>query len=135
MNKNCSHEQGDHNRQFQSYTLEQINQLLRKVLDTEILFSLFFKEQDANAKQIYYFLFKLLRKSILNLKEHSVTAATTTTPTQTQTSTTNGSSSSSSPLSNLNSIPAAIEAHLGRPPFDEPSITKAVVNFLFVKVI
>jgi histone acetyltransferase len=100
------------------------------VLDTEILFSLFFKEQDANAKQIYYFLFKLLRKSILNLKEHS---STTTTATAQTTQNANGSFSSS-PNSNVNSIPAAIEAHLGRPPFDEPSITKAVVNFLFVKV-
>lgn len=26
-----------------------------------------------------------------------------------------------------------MEAHLGRPPFEEPSITKAVINFLFVK--
>lgn len=33
----------------------------------------------------------------------------------------------------ITSIPGALETHLGRPPFDEPSITKAVVNFLFVK--
>lgn len=104
------------------------------MLDTEILFSLFFKEQDANAKQIYYFLFKLLRKSILNLKEHSPTTTTATNNSTAQTTQNTNGSFSSSPNSNVNSIPAAIEAHLGRPPFDEPSITKAVVNFLFVKV-
>jgi histone acetyltransferase len=27
----------------------------------------------------------------------------------------------------------SVEAHLGKPPFEEPSITRAIVNFLFVK--
>lgn len=134
--------------------MDQINQLLRKVLDTEIIFSLFFKEQDANAKQIYFFLFKLLRKSILNPRPLATATtnpnSTTTTPTKSSNLnhtiithspgsayTTHSASSSPGGGGGLpttsTSIPTAIEAHLGRPPFDEPSITKAVVNFLFVK--
>jgi len=52
-------------------------------------------------------LFKLLRKSILNKRDDS-------------------SSTELAPL-------ATVEAHLGRPPFEEPSITKALINFLFCK--
>ncbi len=35
---------------------------------------------------------------------------------------------------NINSNGAAsVEAHIGKPPFEEPSITKAILNFLFCK--
>jgi histone acetyltransferase len=86
-------------------------------LDVETLFGLIFKEEDADTKQIYYFLFKLLRKSILNNSNE-------------QTSPVGGASAGVA--SGLNS-PLSVEAHLGKPPFEEPSITKAVVNFLFYK--
>lgn len=93
---------------------QQINRLLQTVLDVETLFSLIFKEEDADTKQIYYFLFKLLRKSILNTNEPA------------------GKSSENSPI-NKSNFPASVEAHLGKPPFEEPSITKGIINFLFCK--
>jgi histone acetyltransferase len=51
-------------------------------------------------------LFKLLRKSILN---------------------------PSSEPNSTNSNPTSVEAHLGKPPFEEPSISKGIINFLFCK--
>lgn len=76
------------------------------VLDVETLFSLICREEDADSKHIYFFLFKLLRKSILN-------------PLSSELST--------------NSNPTSVEAHLGKPPFEEPSISKGIINFLFCK--
>jgi histone acetyltransferase len=67
----CSHAQADHIRQYTAYTDTQLNHLLQTALDVETLFSLICKEEDADSKHIYFFLFKLLRKSILN-KETAV---------------------------------------------------------------
>lgn len=78
-------------------TIAQINRLLQSALDVECLFSLICKEEDADSKHIYFFLFKLLRKSILNQSTPSV------------------------------------EGYLGKPPFEEPSITKSIVNFILCK--
>jgi histone acetyltransferase len=104
--KTCSHNQKDHIKQFNSYTDQQINRLLRIVIDVETLFSLICKEEDAETKHIYFFLFKLLRKSILTADQTSLS---------------------------LNQNPSSVEAHLGKPPFEETSITKAIINFLFCK--
>jgi histone acetyltransferase len=104
--KTCSHNQRDHIKQFNSYTDQQINRLLRIVIDVETLFSLICKEEDAETKHIYFFLFKLLRKSILSADQTSLS---------------------------LNQNPSSVEAHLGKPPFEETSITKAIINFLFCK--
>jgi histone acetyltransferase len=35
--------------------------------------------------------------------------------------------------SNFKNSPMSVEAHLGKAPFEEPSITKAIINFLFSK--
>ena len=104
--KTCSHNQKDHIKQFNSYTDQQINRLLRIVIDVETLFSLICKEEDAETKHIYFFLFKLLRKSILTADQTSLS---------------------------LSQNPSSVEAHLGKPPFEETSITKAIINFLFCK--
>jgi histone acetyltransferase len=95
--KTCSHTHDDHIKHYNAFTDTQINHLLKTALDLECLFNLFCKEEDAESKQIYFFLFKLLRKSILNMN----------TPT--------------------------VEIHLGKPPFEEPSIIKLIVNFIFIK--
>lgn len=105
----CNHSQNDHMKQYANYTDTQLNRLLQTALDVETLFSLICKEEDADSKHIYFFLFKLLRKSILN-KE-----------------------SVSSECEQQGAYFSTVEAHLGKPPFEEPSITKAVINFLFCK--
>lgn len=95
--KTCAHDQSCHIRQFNDHTMAQIDRIFLTVLDIETLFGLIIKEDDAETKQIYYFLFKLLRRGVLCQSETSV------------------------------------EGHLGKPPFEEPSITKSVLNFIFSK--
>ncbi len=82
------------------------------ISDSKTLFALICKEEDADSKHIYFFLFKLLQKSIRSKRDD-------------QTPTTS-SNENASPL-------VSVEAHLGKPPFEEPSITKALNNFLFCK--
>ena len=84
-----------------------MNYILNRALDVETLFSLICKEEDADSKHIYFFLFKLLRKSILQKPDGQ-------------------NNVEESPLN-------IVEAHLGKPPFEEPSITKSLINFLFYK--
>jgi histone acetyltransferase len=107
-----------------------LNRLLKKVLDIETLFSLICKEEDADAKHIYFFLFKLLRKSILT---HPQTPSTSTLISPTTPPSSTPATSSSLTTINAPTNPASVEAHLGRPPFEEPCITKAIVNFLVCK--
>jgi histone acetyltransferase len=92
----------EHLKKYNSYTENELNRLVLTALDVETLFTLICKEEDADSKHIYFFLFKLLRKSMLNQN-----------------------------VSNRDDN--SIEAHLGKPPFGEPSIVKAVLNFLFCK--
>ena len=100
--------------------------MLKTVLDVETLFSLICKEEDADSKHIYFFLFKLLRKSIL--RPPSTTTATTTTMSPTR-------STFDSPLTHISAPtnPASVEAHLGKPPFEDTSIIKAILNFILCK--
>jgi histone acetyltransferase len=113
---------GDHTKTYITHTDAQLNRLLKKVLDIETLFSLICKEEDADAKHIYFFLFKLLRKSILT---HPSSTSTPTNP--------SNPSNTSLTLISAPTYPTSVEAHLGRPPFEEPSIAKAIVNFLICK--
>ena len=83
------------------------------MLDVETLFGLICKEEDADAKHIYFFLFKLLRKSVLMCN--------------------NTSSRSENSSGGDDSSTSSVESHIGKPPFDDPSITKALINFLFTK--
>ena len=86
----------------------EINRHLMTALDVESLFSLICKENDADSKHIYFFLFKLLRKSLLR-------------------------PSATSQLASDMSLATTIDAYIGKPPFEEPSICKAIINFLFNK--
>ena len=125
-------QKGDHTKTFINNTDVELNRLFKKVLDIETLFSLICKEEDADAKHIYFFLFKLLRKSILTHPQTSSTSSTLISPTTPSPPPPTATSSSLTTI-NAPTNPASVEAHLGRPPFEEPCITKAIVNFLVCK--
>ncbi|GAB1301184.1 Histone acetyltransferase KAT2B [Apodemus speciosus] len=59
--RSCSHALGF----LCNVSEEEMNRLLGIVLDVEYLFTCVHKEEDADTKQVYFYLFKLLRKSIL----------------------------------------------------------------------
>jgi histone acetyltransferase len=60
---------GEHIKHYKTSTDAQINRLLQTALDVECLFSLICKEEDADSKHIYFFLFKVSFnwRSYLNL--------------------------------------------------------------------
>jgi hypothetical protein len=150
-------ETDDHIVQYASFNIHQINQILQNVLDVETLFGLILKEDDADTKQIYYFLFKLLRKGILSSIDLNKLrsgegggGSSSLTPSQnnsfnSETSQSNvkhgspnhnhhqNNTSITTSTSNFKNSPMSVEAHLGKPPFEEPSITRAIINFLFLK--
>jgi histone acetyltransferase len=76
---------------------EEANRLLGMVVDVENIFMSMHREEDADTKRVYYYLFKLLRKCILTMTR------------------------------------PAIEGPLGQPPFERPSIAKAITNFVLYK--
>jgi histone acetyltransferase len=96
----------------------QINYLLRIVLDEETLFSLICKEEDADTKHVYFFLFKLLRKTTINLNKESIMKINEQTYNDSK---------------QLLNSSTSIESHLGKVPFQEPTITRALVNFITYK--
>ena len=57
---------------LQSVTVSELDRLLGLVVDVENLFMCVHKEEDGDTKQVYYFLFKLLRKSILQASKPTV---------------------------------------------------------------
>ncbi|KAM4802720.1 LOW QUALITY PROTEIN: histone acetyltransferase KAT2B-like [Urocitellus parryii] len=61
----CSHALAAHVSHLENVSEEEMNRLLGIVLDVEYLFTFVHKEEDADTKQVYFYLFKLLRKSIL----------------------------------------------------------------------
>ncbi|XP_077555533.1 gcn5 acetyltransferase [Haemaphysalis longicornis] len=95
--RSCSHILGAHVSHLENAPDEELNRLLGIVVDVENMFMCVHREEDADTKQVYYYLFKLLRKSILLM----------TRPT--------------------------VEGPLGNPPFEKPSIAKAVINFVVYK--
>ncbi|XP_043236674.1 histone acetyltransferase KAT2A-like [Amphibalanus amphitrite] len=95
--RSCSHTLGTHMSELEKKGDEQLNHLLSMSLDVESLFFLVQKEEDTDTKQVHFYLFKLLRKSILQMTE------------------------------------PVIEGPLGRPPFETPTIAKAVSNFVLAK--
>ncbi|EDO43844.1 predicted protein [Nematostella vectensis] len=95
--RSCGHSLGLHISQLQSISEDELDRLLCMVVDVENLFMCVHKEEDADTKQVYFYLFKLLRKCILQMS----------TPT--------------------------VEGQLGTPPFEKPSIAKAVINFVLHK--
>ncbi|XP_015829340.1 histone acetyltransferase KAT2B isoform X2 [Nothobranchius furzeri] len=65
--RSCSHTLGDHVTHLEHVSEEEMNRLLGIVLDVEYLYTCVHKEEDADTKQVYFSLFKLLRKSILQM--------------------------------------------------------------------
>ncbi|XP_073189603.1 histone acetyltransferase KAT2B isoform X3 [Lepidochelys kempii] len=65
--RSCSHALAAHVSHLENVSEEEINRLLGIVLDVEYLFTCVHKEEDADTKQVYFSLFKLLRKCILQM--------------------------------------------------------------------
>jgi len=95
--RQCNHSLEYHVTHLQNTEEDELNRLLGIVVDVENLFVCVHKEEDADTKQVYFFLFKLLRRCILKLSKPQ------------------------------------IDGPLGTPPFEKPSIAKAVTNFVLYK--
>uniref|UniRef100_A0A8C1B154 histone acetyltransferase n=2 Tax=Cyprinus carpio TaxID=7962 RepID=A0A8C1B154_CYPCA len=65
--RSCSHALGDHVTHLENVSEEEVNRLLGIVLDVEYLYTCVHKEEDPDTKQVYFSLFKLLRKCILQM--------------------------------------------------------------------
>ncbi len=55
----CFVDKGEHIRQYDTFTDVKLNGLVQTALDVENLFGLICKEDDADSKHIYFFLFKV----------------------------------------------------------------------------
>ncbi|XP_004922629.1 histone acetyltransferase KAT2A [Bombyx mandarina] len=95
--RNCNHVLEKHVSQLQGLPVAEVNRLLGAVVDVENIFMSMQREDDHNTKQVYYYLFKILRKCILTRSQ------------------------------------PRIEGPLGQPPFERPSIAKAITNFVLYK--
>ncbi|NXN43118.1 KAT2A acetyltransferase, partial [Rhinoptilus africanus] len=67
--RSCSHALADHVSHLENVSEEEINRLLGMVVDVENLFMSVHKEEDTDTKQVYFYLFKLLRKCILQMSQ------------------------------------------------------------------
>ncbi|EFX74096.1 hypothetical protein DAPPUDRAFT_307456 [Daphnia pulex] len=65
--RSCSHNLSDHVSHLINSSNEELNQLLSLVVDIENLFVCVNKEEDPDNKQVYFCLFKLLRKCIMQM--------------------------------------------------------------------
>ncbi|XP_042330564.1 histone acetyltransferase KAT2B isoform X3 [Sceloporus undulatus] len=65
--RSCNHALAAHVSHLENVSEEEMNRLLGIVLDIEYLFTCVHKEEDADTKQVYFYLFKLLRKCILQM--------------------------------------------------------------------
>ncbi|XP_067397438.1 histone acetyltransferase KAT2A isoform X1 [Emydura macquarii macquarii] len=65
--RSCGHALADHVSHLENVSEEEINRLLGMVVDVENLFMSVHKEEDTDTKQVYFYLFKLLRKCILQM--------------------------------------------------------------------
>uniref|UniRef100_A0A8D2L117 Histone acetyltransferase n=1 Tax=Varanus komodoensis TaxID=61221 RepID=A0A8D2L117_VARKO len=65
--RSCGHTLADHVSHLENVSEEEINRLLGMVVDVENLFMSVHKEEDTDTKQVYFYLFKLLRKCILQM--------------------------------------------------------------------
>ena len=72
--RSCDHVLSDHVKHLQgnSVPVSELDRLLSIVVDVENLFMCVHKEEDPDTKQVYFYLFKLLRKSILQLTKPQV---------------------------------------------------------------
>jgi len=65
--RSCAHSLSDHVSHLLNASEEELNQLLSLVVDVENLFVCVNKEEDPDNKQVYFCLFKLLRKCIMQM--------------------------------------------------------------------
>uniref|UniRef100_A0A4W4ERE6 histone acetyltransferase n=1 Tax=Electrophorus electricus TaxID=8005 RepID=A0A4W4ERE6_ELEEL len=66
--RSCGHALGTlHVSHLENVSEDEINRLLGMVVDVENLFMSVHKEEDTDTKQVYFYLFKLLRKCILQM--------------------------------------------------------------------
>ncbi|XP_076158400.1 histone acetyltransferase KAT2B isoform X1 [Alosa pseudoharengus] len=72
--RSCSHALSDHVTHLQHVSEEEVNRLLGIALDVEYLYNCVHKEEDPDTKQVYFSLFKLLKKSILQMGMPTVEA-------------------------------------------------------------
>ena len=72
--RTCDHVLSDHVKHLQgnSVPVSELDRLLSIVVDVENLFMCVHKEEDPDTKQVYFYLFKLLRKSILQMSKPQV---------------------------------------------------------------
>lgn len=63
--RSCSHALDAHVSHLDNVSEEEMNRLLGIVVDVEYLLTCVHKEDDADTKQVYFYLFKLLRRSVL----------------------------------------------------------------------
>uniref|UniRef100_A0A4W5RIJ4 Histone acetyltransferase n=1 Tax=Hucho hucho TaxID=62062 RepID=A0A4W5RIJ4_9TELE len=67
--RSCGHALAAHVSHLENVSEEEINRLLGMVVDVENLFMSVHKEEDTDTKQVYFYLFKLLRKCILQMSQ------------------------------------------------------------------
>ncbi|XP_061677596.1 histone acetyltransferase KAT2B isoform X2 [Syngnathoides biaculeatus] len=72
--RGCSHTLGDHVSHLELVPEDEIDRLLGVALDVEYLYTCVHKEEDADTKQVYFSLFKLLRKSVLQMGKPTLEA-------------------------------------------------------------
>ncbi|KAE8574703.1 hypothetical protein XENTR_v10003542 [Xenopus tropicalis] len=65
--RSCGHALANHVSHLENVSEDEINRLLGMVVDVENLFMSVHKEEDTDTKQVYFYLFKLLRKCILQM--------------------------------------------------------------------
>jgi len=70
--RHCSHTLAQHVSHLDSVAEDELDRLLGIVVDVENLFMCVHKEEDSDTKQVYFYLFKLLRKCILQLSKPMV---------------------------------------------------------------
>ncbi|KAH3876567.1 histone acetyltransferase KAT2B-like [Dreissena polymorpha] len=70
--RSCSHTLDAHVSHLEDTDADELDRLLRIVVDVENLFMCVHKEEDAETKQVYFYLFKLLRKCILNMSNPTI---------------------------------------------------------------
>ena len=70
--RSCSHALSHHISHLESVPDAELDRLLGIVVDVENLFMCVHKEEDSDTKQVYFYLFKLLRKSILQMSKPTV---------------------------------------------------------------
>lgn len=70
--RSCAHTLDAHIAHLESTPEEELNRLLGIVVDVEHLFTCVHREEDPDTKQVFFYLFKLLRKCIANMNPPSV---------------------------------------------------------------